>query len=99
MNFNNRWALPNKFFDYVQARLGVIIGPSPEMARVLTEHGFGAVAAGFTAADLAAVLDGLVPATVAGWKQASDASARALSGESQAEAWAEAIDRLVGARS
>ena len=36
VNFNNRWALPNKFFDYVQARLGVIIGPSPEMARVLT---------------------------------------------------------------
>ena len=99
VNFNNRWALPNKFFDYVQARLGVIIGPSPEMARVLTEHGFGAVAAGFTSADLAAALDGLTPEAVAGWKRASDASARALSGESQVEAWAAAIARLVGDRS
>lgn len=99
VNFNNRWALPNKFFDYVQARLGVIIGPSPEMARVLTEHGFGAVADGFTSGGLADVLDSLRPEVVSEWKQASDAAARELSGEAQVEGWARAIDRLVGGRS
>lgn len=98
VNFNNRWALPNKFFDYVQARLGVIIGPSPEMARVLDAHGFGAVTSGFTARDLTEVLDVLSPETVATWKAASDAAARALSGEAQVERWAEAIGRIAGNR-
>lgn len=98
VNFNNRWALPNKFFDYVQSRLGVIIGPSPEMARVLNEYGFGAITAGFEPEGLTDVLDELDPAIVAGWKRASDASARALSGESQADEWARALARLFEGR-
>lgn len=95
VNFNNRWALPNKFFDYVQARLGVIIGPSPEMAGVLTEHGFGAVTSGFDAASLARTLDELEPARVAEWKRHADDAASALSSESQVEVWAAAVDRLM----
>jgi len=31
-NFNYLHALPNKFFEFLQARLAVAIGPSPEMA-------------------------------------------------------------------
>jgi hypothetical protein len=95
VNFNNRWALPNKFFDYVQARLGVIIGPSPEMAGVLESRGFGAVTAGFEAADLTRALDALDPARVAEWKRAADASARELSADAQIEVWAEAIAKLL----
>ena len=98
VNFNNRWALPNKIFDYVQARLGVIVGPSPEMSRVLAAHGFGAVADGFTVADLTRVLDTVTPSVVAGWKAASDAAAGELSGESQTEGWARAVAALVATR-
>ncbi|WP_149086082.1 MULTISPECIES: glycosyltransferase [Microbacterium] len=97
VNFNNTWALPNKFFDYVQARLGVIIGPSPEMARVLEERGFGAVADGFDAAALTRLLDGLDPERVLAWKRASDESARELSGEEQVERWADALAALMDA--
>ena len=96
LTYNYEYALPNKFFDFVQARLGVVIGPSPEMTRVLTQHGFGAVTAGFTTSDLREVLDRLDPTTVAEWKRAADASAAELSGESQAEGWARAIARLLG---
>lgn len=98
VNFNNRWALPNKFFDYVQARLAVIIGPSPEMARVLSEHGFGVTATGFEAEDLTRVLDGLTAKRVAGWKRAAHTAAEDLSGEHQAELWAEAIHRMLSDR-
>lgn len=94
VNFNNTWALPNKFFDYVQARLGVIIGPSPEMARVLRDHGFGAVADGFGADDLTRVLDGLSAERVAEWKRAAAAAAPELSGEQQTELWVRAIQNL-----
>lgn len=96
VNFNNTWALPNKFFDYVQARLGVVIGPSPEMARVLDGGGFGAVTDDFTVAALTRLLDSLTAAQVHDWKQAAHEAAPALSGEAQAEVWASALLALMG---
>ncbi|MCK3770206.1 glycosyltransferase [Microbacterium aerolatum] len=96
VNFNYRWALPNKLFDYVQARLGVIVGPSPEMARVVRENGLGAVADGFDSTDLTRLLDTLTADEVTRWKRAADAAARLLAGENQSELWAGAIARLVG---
>jgi hypothetical protein len=97
VNFNNRWALPNKIFDYVQARLGVIVGPSPEMERLVAGFGLGAVTKGFDAVDLVAVLDGLTPDDVAGWKLAADSSAQQLSSASEVGGWARAIDRILAA--
>lgn len=95
VNFNNMWALPNKFFDYVQARLGVVIGPSPEMSRVLDDRVFGAVTEGFTAVNLTRLFDGLSAARVEQWKWAADSAAQDLSGETQAEGWAIALDALL----
>ncbi len=43
-NFNNSVALPNKFFDFITAGLAVCLGPSPEMARLTQQFGFGVVA-------------------------------------------------------
>ena len=93
-NFNNRWALPNKFFDYVQARLGLIIGPSAEMRRILDAHGFGAVADDFGAAALTKVLDSLTAEKVTVWKARASAAAHELSGEVQMEVWATEVDSL-----
>lgn len=95
VNVNYRWALPNKLFDFVQARLGVIVGPTPDMAAIVREHGLGAVVDDFTAAALTRELDGLTPATVDAWKAASHRSARALSAELEVEKWASAIDAIV----
>lgn len=90
-NFSYEWSLPNKFFDYVQARLGVIIGPSPEMRQTLERYGLGATATGFGPAEIAAAIDALTPAAVAAWKANSDASARELSAESQIAVWDAAV--------
>ena len=90
-NFNNRWSLPNKFFDYVQARLGLIIGPSPEMQRILLEKQLGAVSKDFGAEALASVLDALTVDAVQGWKSNAGVHARALSSESQVLIWEEAL--------
>ena len=94
-NFNNRWSLPNKFFDYVQARLGLIIGPSPEMSRLLSEYQLGAVSADFGSAGLTSVLNAVTPEQVATWKAHAAAAAHALSSESQVEVWDEAIRRIL----
>lgn len=96
LTFNYRFTLPNKFFDFVQARLGIIVGPSPEMAGLIEQHGLGAVTEDFTAQSLAAVLDRLSDDQVAAFKEASDAVAHELSAEEQIQGWARAIDALAG---
>jgi len=94
-SFNNLWALPNKFFDFIQARLGVIIGPSPAMARIAEEEGIGVVLPSFEADDLRAALDSLERGQVDAWKRASDLAAPRLSGEAQASIWADLVDDLI----
>ncbi|ALJ19383.1 hypothetical protein [Microbacterium sp. No. 7] len=94
-NYNNLVALPNKLFDFVQARLGVVIGPSPEMSRVVDEHGLGVVAGGFAADDLRSELMRLTPARVDAFKQAADRAASALSSERQSDVWRDQFARLL----
>lgn len=94
-SFNNRWALPNKLFDYVQARLGVIVGPSPEMAEYVRNYGLGAVADDFSASALTQVLNGLTTEEVTAFKTSAHEHARELSSESQVTLWQAAIERLL----
>lgn len=96
VNFSHEWALPNKLFDFVQARLGVVVGPSPEMAAVVREHGVGVVADGFAVEDLVRVLDGLAPETVDAWKRRSALAARELSAGPQNARWREALEAMIG---
>ena len=83
-NLNRRYALPNKFFEFIQARLAIAIGPSPEMARLVRQHGCGVVAADFTPEALAAELSGLDAAGIAAFKRASHAAAAELNAERDA---------------
>lgn len=94
LTFNYRFTLPNKFFDFVQARLAVVVGPSPEMAELVRRHRLGVVTDDFTAASLAAALDALTPEQVARAKAASHAAARELSAEQQVQGWARAVEAL-----
>lgn len=97
VNFNNANALPNKLFDYVQARLALVVGPTPEMAAAVERHGIGTVASGFDARALADVLDGLTPERVAQQRAASHAAAHELSAEEQVRGWERAVAALVAA--
>jgi hypothetical protein len=97
--FNSTWALPNKIFDFVQARLGVVVGPSPEMAEMVRSHGVGTVTDGFTAADLTRVLDIVTSTDVAAWKKGSTAAAHELSAETVQHVWEHAVDAIAGSRS
>ncbi|WP_240691672.1 glycosyltransferase [Arthrobacter sp. CAU 1506] len=93
-NFNLAHALPNKFFEAVQARTGLIIGPSPAMETLLRRHGLGAVTADFSPAALVEVLKTLTPEMVDGWKANAHAAARELSSEHQIKGWEQAVASL-----
>jgi glycosyltransferase involved in cell wall biosynthesis len=53
VNFNYENTLPNKLFDFIQARLAVAIGPTPEMAEIVNNYNLGIVSEKFTAKSLA----------------------------------------------
>lgn len=84
-NTNARLTLPNKLFDFVQGRIGVAVGPSEEMAPVVHEHGLGPIAEGFALEQCIASLRDISAEDLRRWKNASDAAARELSFETDAE--------------
>ncbi len=83
-SFNHRYALPNKLFEFIQARLAVAIGPSPEMATIVKQHGVGLVADDFSPQALAAEIMRTSPDDIAGFKQNAHAAAPELSAETNA---------------
>ena len=95
VNFNHEHALPNKFFEFVQARLGVAIGPSPEMAILVHQYHCGIVADSFDPAALAAVLTGLTKDSIEAFKQNSNTAARELSYEHEGQVLLAEIERVI----
>lgn len=59
-NINNTFALPNKFFEFIQARLPIAVGPSPEMAKLINQYGAGVVAQSFDPQSLASAIEKIV---------------------------------------
>jgi hypothetical protein len=96
-NFNYRNALPNKFFEFIQARLAVAIGPSPEMARLVRRFDCGVVSDNFDPGSLARELGKLDATRIEGMKQRAHAAARELCFEKTAPVLLGMVDRLMGA--
>jgi hypothetical protein len=94
-NFNNRHSLPNKFFDFVQARLAIVIGPSPEMAVYVTRYGMGVVSEDFTPRSFAHAISGLDRERIARFKAQAHLAARELCFERSAESLTAVIDGLL----
>lgn len=78
VNFNYKFALPNKFFEFIQARLAIAIGPSLEMARLVKEWENGVVAADFSPKTLADALNRLSVEDIQRMKQQSALAAQHL---------------------
>jgi glycosyltransferase involved in cell wall biosynthesis len=95
---NYQFMLPNKIFDFVQARLGVVFGPSIETDRVITEHGIGVITDGWSTDDLVSSLRGLTDGDVVRFKAASDLAARALSNDSDLATQRSIVRRLLGTK-
>ena len=93
---NYRFMLPNKLFDFVQARLGVVFGPAVETDRVIAENGIGAITDGWSTEALVATLRGLTSDDVSRFKTAADRAAHVLSNESDLETQRGIVRRLLG---
>lgn len=92
---NARLTLPNKLFDFVQARLAVAVGPSIEMKRAVEQYGLGVVSEDFTTAAYRHSLESLTHDHVRRFKNGSDAAAEALSFGVDAEVARDIMRRLL----
>lgn len=52
-SLNNRYSAPNKLYDYLQARLPVVVSPQPEHSALVQQQGVGAAMPDYSAAALA----------------------------------------------
>ena len=77
-SFNNRYALPNKFFEFVQGRIAVVVGPSPEMASLVDRYRLGRVTQDFSPQALARTLSSMSPKLLEEFKSNVDVAAREL---------------------
>ena len=80
-NFNDKYALPNKFFEFIQARLATAIGPSIEMAKIVKQYGLGVCSDKFTPKSLAEAISQLTPEKIMGYKKNAHKYARELSAD------------------
>jgi hypothetical protein len=92
---NQVHVLPNKLFDYIQARLAVAIGPSPEMAAIVREWECGVVSDEFTAASFAAALDLLSPVEIARMKSNANRAAAVLTADNNREPVLDLVRRAI----
>ena len=77
--FNLKYTLPNKLFEFIQARLAVAIGPSVEMRKIVYQYDCGIVAPDYDPRTLAGGLNELTTNRVAYYKTQSNRAASTLS--------------------
>ncbi|GAA2040799.1 glycosyltransferase family 4 protein [Agromyces tropicus] len=93
---NHRYMLPNKFFDFVQARLAIVFSTAVETDSLIERFGLGRISPGYTAEDLAAVLRPLDREAIDRYKAATDAAAPGLSSAEDERVERELLGRLLG---
>jgi glycosyltransferase involved in cell wall biosynthesis len=91
---NHAFSLPNKLYEYVQGRLAIVTGPSPEMAALVREFGLGLVTEGFESQQLARTLRSIDENRIRQFKEASNIAASKLSWDAVSNRLQDLIDRV-----
>lgn len=94
-NFNNHFALPNKLFEFIQARLTIAIGPSPEMAKIVKENNLGIVTEDFQPKTMAQALNKLTQNDINHYKENAANAAKRLNSEENMQQLKKEIDKLL----
>ena len=84
VNFNYENTLPNKLFDFIQARLAIAVGPTPEMAEIVKRYNLGVVSEDFSPESLAKKIQQLTREDILTFKINSGVAAKDLNAEKNA---------------
>ncbi|MEJ5273485.1 MAG: capsular biosynthesis protein, partial [Spirochaetota bacterium] len=92
---NTKHALPNKFFEYIQARLMIAIGPSIEMEKLVLKYKLGIVSKTFKPKDLANLLNDLTNEDIWKYKINSDNASHELCFEKESKKLLKIIEEII----
>ena len=87
LGLNYRYALPNKLFDYIQARIPVVVSDLPEMSSLVEKYGIGKVLKKRDPESLASLFSGMLDEEVPAGKYSKnlEKAAAELSWENEKE--------------
>lgn len=81
VNFNWEYALPNKLFEFIQARLCVVISPNPDMKNLVEKYRIGKVASDYRANSTKEILQNISESEIMDYKEASHQAAAKINAE------------------
>jgi hypothetical protein len=93
-NYNYSVALPNKLFEFIQARLCIATGPSPEMMNYVNAYDLGVVSESFTPESMVEAIRALSAEKIQKYKQNCDLSARKLSAETFNKLFTDSVNEI-----
>jgi len=94
--FNLKFAMPNKLFEFIQARLAVAIGPSVEMQKIVEKYQCGVVSNDFEPRSMAQTLNRLTSQRIAYYKEQSNKASKELNAHANAERTRIMVQELIG---
>lgn len=94
-NFSLRFCMPNKLFDSIQARVGVISGPSIDMADLCQKERIGLSTSQFDATELRTMLLSLTAEEINTMKLSSNLCAAKITARSEAKKLEETIEEIL----
>lgn len=92
---NDLHALPNKFFQSVQAGLMIICGPNPAVSKLVDQHQLGIVLPDWSAESLVKAIQGLSPEDVQYYRSRVLSARNALSEARSREVFMDGLSRLM----
>jgi hypothetical protein len=95
VSFNILHSLPNKFFEFIQARLAVAITPLPEMAAIIREYDCGIVSEDYNPRTMARELLKLTPERLEYLKMQASVAAHEINSVSNMRKLDQIVERLL----
>jgi len=93
-NFNNEMALPNKFFEFIQARLMLAISPNQEMANIVEQFNIGVVADDYSYQSMAKAINSLTIENIKAYQRNTIKCANEMNAETNAKVILNSINSL-----
>ena len=95
LSVNNEFSLPNKFFEFIQANLGIVIGPTTEMAQIVEAHSLGIVSPSFNLSEVAREINKLDRTQIEDFRQNSKKAAEIFCWEEESKVLISQVASLI----
>jgi hypothetical protein len=93
--FNHKMVLPNKLFQFIQARLGIIIWPSQEMVKIVDKYDVGIYSKDFDLVQIAQKINGLSIKDIQRFKENASVAAKELNSSANEEKLLKIVNDLL----